>query len=205
MNCTCQNSGDLPAQKKNNARVALIDYGAKQNIIRRAAEARLRVTVFPATPAEEILAAHPDGVMLSNGPGNPADNPSASRRFAPCWASSPCSASVLGHQLMALAAGEAFTGEDEVRPSRRNPAVRRRRKPHLHHQPEPRLRRRVRLGEGRTFCASSRQRPHLRGVDYPEWNAFTVQFHPEACSGPKDTSFLFDRFMSMMGGESSCR
>ena len=43
------------------------------------------------------------------------------------------------------------------------------------------------------------------GIDYPEWNAFTVQFHPEACSGPKDTSFLFDRFMSMMGGESSCR
>ena len=43
------------------------------------------------------------------------------------------------------------------------------------------------------------------GADYTEWNAFTVQFHPEACSGPKDTSFLFDRFMSMMGGESSCR
>ena len=43
------------------------------------------------------------------------------------------------------------------------------------------------------------------GIDYPDLNAFTVQFHPEACSGPRDTSFLFDRFISMMGGERACR
>ena len=203
---TCRAPAVHPAQGETVRRVALIDYGAKRNIIRELQKRGCEVTVFPAaTAAEEILAAHPDGVMLSNGPGDPGENTFCIAQIAKLLGRVPLFGICLGHQLTALAAG-GRTEKMKYGHRGANQPVRE-------------------IGGSRTYITSqnhgyavvsdSVKAGQIRfvnandgtceGVDYPEWNAFTVQFHPEACSGPKDTSFLFDRFMSMMGGESSCR
>ena len=186
-------------------RVALIDYGAKRNIIRELQKRGCEVTVLPAsTPAEAILALQPDGVMLSNGPGDPGENTFCIAQIAKLLGRVPLFGICLGHQLTALAAG-GRTEKMKYGHRGANQPVRE-------------------LGGTRTYITSqnhgyavvseSIRKGQIRfvnandgtceGVDYPEWNAFTVQFHPEACSGPKDTSFLFDRFMTMMGGADTC-
>ena len=89
-------------------RVTLIDYGAKRNIIRELQKRGCSVTVVPAdTSAEEILAAEPDGVMLSNGPGDPAENTAQIETLRSLLGKVPMFGICLGHQLLALAAGSA--------------------------------------------------------------------------------------------------
>ena len=199
---TCAQPSVHPALGETKKRVALIDYGAKRNIIRELQKRGCEVTVLPAsTSAEAILAMQPDGVMLSNGPGDPGENTFCIAQIAQLLGNVPLFGICLGHQLTALAAG-GRTEKMKYGHRGANQPVRE-------------------LGGTRTYITSqnhgyavvseSVQKGQIRfvnandgtceGVDYPEWNAFTVQFHPEACSGPKDTSFLFDRFMSMMGGE----
>lgn len=94
----------LPGEGK---KVALLDLGAKRNIARSLNERGCQVTVYPAdTPAEEILASNPDGIMLSNGPGDPAENVEIIREIRKLYESNvPIFAICLGHQLMALATG----------------------------------------------------------------------------------------------------
>ena len=199
---TCAAASVHPAMGKTKKRVALIDYGAKRNIIRELQKRGCEVTVLPAsTSAEDILAMQPDGVMLSNGPGDPGENTFCIAQIAKLLGRVPLFGICLGHQLTALAAG-GRTEKMKYGHRGANQPVRE-------------------LGGTRTYITSqnhgyavvseSIRKGQIRfvnandgtceGVDYPEWNAFTVQFHPEACSGPKDTSFLFDRFMTMMGGE----
>ena len=143
-------------------RVALMDFGAKDNIARSLAERGCEVTVFPAlTPAEEIIAFHPDGIMLSNGPGDPKECTSIIEEIKKLYATDiPIFAICLGHQLMALA-----TGCD-------------------------------------THKMKYGHRGGNEGLSYTGKNIFTVQYHPEACPGPQDSRYLFDRFISMMKGES---
>ena len=203
---TCGEKSVHPALGEMKKRVALIDYGAKRNIVRELQKRGCEVTVYPAsTPAEEILASGCDGVMLSNGPGDPGENTFCIAQIAKLLGRLPLFGICLGHQLTALAAG----GRTEKMKYGHRGA----------NQPVKEL------GGTRTYITSqnhgyavvsdSIQKGVLRfvnandmsceGIDYPEFNAFTVQFHPEACSGPRDTSFLFDRFISMMGGECACR
>ena len=91
----------------NGKKVALMDFGAKKNIARSLNERGCEVTVYPAdTPAEEILAAAPDGIMLSNGPGDPKENTEIIKEIKKMYDSNvPIFAICLGHQLMALANG----------------------------------------------------------------------------------------------------
>ena len=91
----------------NGKRVALMDYGAKRNIARSLNERGMEVTVYPAdTPAEEVLKDKPDGIMLSNGPGDPAENVDIIKEVRKLYESDvPIFAICLGHQLMALATG----------------------------------------------------------------------------------------------------
>ena len=182
--------------------VVLVDYGAKRNIIRELCRRGCRVAVVPsATPAEEILARNPDGVMLSNGPGDPAENTTCIAEIRKLLGKVPLFGICLGHQLTALAAG----GETE--------------KMKFGHRGANQPVRDLETGRtwitsqnhGYTVNANSLPEGSLRfvnandntceGIDYPGYRAFTTQFHPEACAGPKDTSFLFDRFCRMMGGE----
>ena len=188
-----------PADGVQKYRVTLMDFGAKSNIVRSLTSRGCEVTVVPAqTSAEAILAASPDGVMLSNGPGDPAENVGIIAEIGQLLGRVPVFGICLGHQLMALASGGSTF---KLRYGHRGV-----------NQPVRDV-----LGT-RTFITSQNHGYAVdassvtggvvryvnandgtcEGMDYPDLKAFSVQFHPEACSGPKDTQFLFDRFCDMM-------
>ena len=200
---SCKEQAVYPAQGRKKFAVTLVDYGAKRNIIRSLTARGCEVTVVPQdTSAEAILAMHPDGVMLSNGPGDPAENTYCIEQIRKLLGRVPVFGICLGHQLTALAMGGRTVklkyGHRGV-----NQPVRE-------------------VGGTRTYITSQNHgyavvsesldgigRVNLvnandgtcEGVEYPGKQCFTVQFHPEACSGPHDTAFLFDRFLAMMGGQ----
>lgn len=183
-------------------KVALLDLGAKRNIARSLNERGCEVTVYPAlTSAEEILAANPDGIMLSNGPGDPKECTSVIEEIRKLYASDiPIFAICLGHQLMALANG-ADTHKMKYGHRGGNHPVRD-------------------LSDGRVYISSQNHGYVVdtdnldssvavpafenvndgtnEGLSYTGKNIFTVQYHPEACPGPRDSAYLFDRFMKMM-------
>lgn len=183
-------------------KVALLDLGAKRNIARNLNKRGCEVTVYPAlTTAEEILAAKPDGIMLSNGPGDPKECVTIIEEIKKLYDSDvPIFAICLGHQLMALANG-ADTYKMKYGHRGGNHPVRD-------------------LSTGRVYISSQNHgyvvdTEHLdpkiavpafenvndgtnEGLAYTGKNIFTVQYHPEACPGPQDSGYLFDRFMKMM-------
>lgn len=186
-------------------KVALLDFGAKNNIAKSLNERGCEVTIYPArTSAEEILATNPDGIMLSNGPGDPKDCGTIIDEVKKLYDSDvPIFAICLGHQLMALATG-ADTHKMKYGHRGGNHPVKD-------------------LATGRVYISSQNHgyvvdaegleekniaKPAFvnvndgtnEGMAYEGKNIFTVQFHPEACPGPQDSSYLFDRFMDMMGG-----
>lgn len=185
---------------KENFKVALLDYGAKANIIRCLTKRGCTVTSFPYnTSAEEILAGDVDGIMLSNGPGDPAENTYCIEQIKKLLGKKPLFGICLGHQLTALSVG--------------GKTVKLKYGHHGVNQPVKSL-----VGT-RTYITSQNHGyavdfPSLEnvgkeifinandgsceGIEYPEFKAFTVQFHPEACGGPRDTEFLFDCFIKMM-------
>ncbi len=187
-------------------KVALMDYGVKEHMIFCLQNRGCQVTVFPAhTAAETIFTGGFDGVMLSNGPGDPADNVAIIAEVKKFYESSlPIFAVCLGHQLLALATG-AQTRKMRFGHRGGNHPVKD-------------------LAAGRAFitsqnhgyvvCAESidpevAEVSHINvnegsveGLRYKRPNCFTVQFHPEASPGPKDTEYLFDRFIENMKGAS---
>lgn len=180
-------------------KIGLLDVGLKENIVRSLSMRGCDVMVYPAwTPAAEILADQPDGIMISNGPGDPKECTSIIAEVRKLYESNvPIFAICLGHQLMALATGsdtfklkyghrggnhpvkDLTTGRVyissqnhgyAVDESSVNPAI-----------AEPLF---VNVNDGTN-----------EGLIYKDKNIFTVQFHPEACPGPQDSGFLFDRFL----------
>lgn len=198
---TCSEKKVLPGKGK---KVALMDFGAKNNIAKSLNERGCEVTIWPAhTSAEEILATNPDGIMLSNGPGDPETNVDIIREVKKLYDSNtPIFAICLGHQLMALAVG-ASTHKMKYGHRGGNHPVKD-------------------LETGRVYISSQNHGYVVdienmdesiavpafynvndrtnEGLKYVGKDIFTVQFHPEACPGPQDTGFLFDRFIDMMGG-----
>ena len=196
---TCEEKYVLPGD---GFKVALMDFGAKRDIARSLNKRGCEVTVYPAlTTAEEILAANPDGIMLSNGPGDPKECVSIIKEIKKLYDSDvPIFAICLGHQLMALATG-ADTHKMKYGHRGANHPVKD-------------------LQTGKVYISSQNHgyvvdmdtlddkiaRPAFinvndktnEGLEYVGKNIFTVQFHPEACAGPKDSDYLFDRFMNMM-------
>ena len=189
--------GNAPETKK----VALLDLGAKRNIAQSLRERGCEVTVYPAhTSAEEILAAGHHGVMLSNGPGDPADNPFCIQQIQKLFGKLPMFGICLGHQMMALAAGaktkklkfghrganqpamDLETGEVSITSQNHGYAV-----------DETTL-----AGTGGKLRFVNVNDGTCEGVDYPEFHAFSLQFHPEAHGGPLDCLTAFDRFTAMM-------
>ena len=197
---TCAAPRTYPAEGQRRFRVALMDYGMKRNILRQLRQRGCEVTVYPAdTPAETVLAGACDGVMLSNGPGDPADNVFQIAQIKKLLGAVPLFGICLGHQLTALAAGGS-TYKLKFGHRGVNQPVKE-------------------VGGTRTYITSQNHGYAVsegvpggcvrfvnandgtcEGVDYPEKRAFTVQFHPEACAGPRDTAFLFDRFTALMEG-----
>jgi carbamoyl-phosphate synthase small subunit len=180
--------------------VVALDFGAKRNILRCLFDMGCRVTALPAsTPAAQILAENPDGIFLSNGPGDPAAVTYAIENIRSLLGKKPIFGICLGHQLLALALGaktsklkfghrglnqpvkDLVTGRVEITTqnhgfvvdvdSLRGVA----RSTHLH------------LNDGTS-----------EGLEAPDLKAFSVQYHPEAAAGPHDALYLFERFRSLM-------
>ncbi len=196
--------GRISTLKGKGKRVALMDFGAKRNIAKSLNERGCEVTVYPAsTGAEEILADKPDGIMLSNGPGDPKECREIIQELKKLYESDvPIFAICLGHQLMALANG---ADSHKMKYGHRGG----------NHPVKD-------LETGRVYISSQNHgyvvdTEHLdpavavpafinvndgtnEGLRYTGKKIFTVQFHPEACPGPQDSSYLFDRFIDMMGG-----
>ena len=194
-----------PVDSEQRFRVALMDYGVKQNMIDCLRRRGCEVTVYPAhTGADEVLSGGFDGVMLSNGPGDPADNTEIIAEIRKLYESDlPIFAVCLGHQLLALATG-ATTHKMVFGHRGGNHPVKD-------------------LEAGRCFITSQNhgyvvdedsvdpavaEVSHINvndgtveGLKYKRPNCFTVQFHPEASPGPEDTEYLFDRFIANMGGD----
>ena len=198
---SCKEPDRYQAEGEERFRVSLLDYGAKRNIVRELQKRGCTVTVLPATTsAEEILAADPDGVMLSNGPGDPAENTYQIEQIRKLLGKVPMFGICLGHQLTALAAGGStyklkYGHRGVNQPVRDVAGVRTYITSQNHGYAVDSDT--VKLGKVRFANANDGT---CEGIDYPELKAFTVQFHPEACTGPKDTSFLFDQFVELMKG-----
>ncbi|WP_298032960.1 carbamoyl phosphate synthase small subunit [uncultured Dysosmobacter sp.] len=198
---TCKEPAVYPAAGEEQFRVSLIDYGAKRNIIRELQKRGCTVTVLPASAAaEDILAVDPDGVMLSNGPGDPAENVFQIEQIKKLLGRVPMFGICLGHQLTALAAGGStyklkYGHRGVNQPVRDLNGVR----TYITSQNHGYAVDGQSIKVGRVSFANANDGT-CEGIDYPGFKAFTVQFHPEACTGPKDTSFLFDRFVDLMKG-----
>ena len=200
---SCREASVHPAEGEERFRVSLLDYGAKRNIVRELQKRGCTVTVLPATTsAEKILAADPNGVMLSNGPGDPAENVYQIEQIRKLLGKVPMFGICLGHQLTALAAGGStyklkYGHRGVNQPVRDVEGVR----TYITSQNHGYAVDSDTAKLGRVRFANANDGT-CEGIDYPELKAFTVQFHPEACTGPKDTAFLFDRFVDLMkGGE----
>ena len=198
---TCKEPTVHPAVGEEMFKVSLLDYGAKNNIIRELQKRGCTVTVLPATTsAEDILTSDPDGVMLSNGPGDPAENVYEIAQIKKLLGKVPMFGICLGHQLTALAVGgktyKLKYGHRGVnQPVRDVNGVR----TFITSQNHGYAVDSDSIQTGRLSFANANDGT-CEGIDYPDLKAFTVQFHPEACTGPKDTSFLFDRFVELMKG-----
>ena len=197
-----------------NFHVILWDFGAKANIQRELEKRGCKVTVVPYdTTAEKILSMKPNGIMLSNGPGDPAENVGIIQEIRKICeynkdqlvAPSTGSGTVvifgicLGHQMLALARG---CKTSKLKYGHRGG----------NHPCKDTLTGRVYItSQNHGYAVESSSLPDfakmsfvnvndetVEGITYTDIPAFSVQFHPEACGGPHDTNFLFDRFLEMM-------
>ncbi|MBR5381262.1 MAG: glutamine-hydrolyzing carbamoyl-phosphate synthase small subunit [Oscillospiraceae bacterium] len=181
--------------------VVAIDCGMKKNIVRSLVRRGCKVTVVPwNTPAETIRALRPDGVFLSNGPGDPTDVPETIGTVRALLGSCPIFGICLGHQLLSLACGavtyklkfghrggnhpvkDLTTGKIEITSQNHSYAV-----------------------DMESLSKTPLKATHINlldgtveGVEWEEGRAFSVQYHPESAPGPQDSAYLFDRFIRMM-------
>lgn len=196
---TCKKTSVLKGGKY---KVALLDIGAKRNIARSLNERDCEVTIYPAsTPAEEILADNPDGIMLSNGPGDPKECVSIIEEIKKLYQTDiPIFAICLGHQLMALATGAnthkmkyGHRGGNHPVKNLQTGKVYISSQNHGYVVDETTI-----LPEVAEVAFINVNDGTVEGLRYKNKNIFTVQFHPEACPGPQDSATLFDEFIHMM-------
>lgn len=186
--------------KKSGRKVVVWDFGAKENIIRELVKRGCNVVRVPANyTAEQILALAPDGLMLTNGPGDPAENVGVIDNIRKLAGKLPVFGICLGHQLFALAMGGktrkmkyGHRGTNQPVKNLETGTVYISSQNHGYEVINDSVR-----GVGRLSFVNANDNT-CEGVDYDELNAFTVQFHPEACAGPLDASYLFDRFIANM-------
>jgi len=184
-------------------RIVAVDYGIKQNILRMLVSHGFDVTVVPAgTTAESILGRRPDGVFLSNGPGDPEGVPYATEEVRKILGKLPIFGICLGHQILGLALGgktfklkfghhgcnqpvkDLATGKVAITSQNHNFSV----------DPES-------LGGKARITHVNLNDDTVEGLSVPSMRCFSVQYHPEASPGPHDSRYLFTRFYRYLVGE----
>ena len=211
--CNSQTEISYLRHPRNAPHIVLFDFGAKLNIQRELEKRGCKVTLVPYnTTAEEVLKMHPDGIMLSNGPGDPAENvgvieeirklceynkqvvsTSSTTRVIPIFGI------CLGHQMLALARGCKTSKLKYGHRGGNHPCK------------DTETGRVYITSQNHGYAVENTSLPHyakmsffnvndgtVEGITYTDIPAFSVQFHPEACGGPHDTNFLFDRFLKMI-------
>ncbi len=192
-----------PERSKEQFRVAAFDLGIKENILRLLVDSGARVRVFPAfTTSDEILAYDPDGVFLSNGPGDPEGVPYVAETVRNLIGKKPIFGICLGHQILGLSlGGRTFklvfghhganhpvrrldTGQVEITSQNHNFAV----------DPDT-------LKSEVDVTHINLNDHTLEGMKHRKYPVFSIQYHPEASPGPHDSAYLFDRFKAMMVGD----
>ena len=184
--------------KGNGPKVAIMDYGVKQNIVDNFAQRGCDITIFPAlTPAEEVLASEPDLIFLSNGPGDPDDLEEIVNNVKKMIGKKPVVGICLGHQIL----GKVFGGktsklkfghrggnhpvkdleEDRVFITAQNHGY------YVSEVPECMRDTQINLNDNT-----------VEGMRHKELPVYSVQYHPEACPGPKDSTYVFDKFLELL-------
>ena len=185
---------------KRKFRVVAYDFGIKQNILRMLVDQGCDVRIVPAEfPAERVLALKPDGVFLSNGPGDPAVCDYAVENVRKLLGKKPVFGICLGHQILGLALGaktfklkfghhggnqpvkDLTTGRVEITAQNHGFAI------------DPQN-----LPQGVEVTHVNLNDQTVEGLRHKKWKAFSVQYHPEASPGPHDSHYLFGRFIEMM-------
>ncbi len=196
----CKEKAVFPAKGEKKYTVAAVNYGTTGNLIEQLTERGCEVQVFPYdAKAEEILASGADGILLTDGPGDPAENAACIEEIKKLFGAKPVFAVGLSHQMLAIAAG-AKTYKLTYGHRGGNQPVKR-------------------IADGRTYITTQNHgyavdadslpggasasyvnaNDHTcEGVEYAWKNAFSVQFHPIACKGPQDTTFLYKSFAELM-------
>jgi carbamoyl-phosphate synthase small subunit len=178
------------------------DYGLKRNILRLLAAHGCRVTVVPATlPAADVLALAPDGVFLSNGPGDPAAVDYGIDAVRSLLGKVPIFGICLGHQILGLALGGEtyklkFGHRGGNQPVQYAPSGKVEISSHNHGFAV----RAENLPAGVQVTHTNLNDGCVEGLSAPALRAFSVQYHPEAAPGPHDARYLFDSFIKLMEG-----
>ena len=198
---SCKRAQVFPSSGKEKYRVALLDYGAKHHIVESLQERGCRVMVLPHdSTAEDVLALEPDGLMLSNGPGDPKENVFEIQQLKKLMGRLPIFGICLGHQILSLSYGaktyklkfghrggnhpikNLSTDKIEITAQNHSYAV------NLNSlQNAPLTATHINLLDNT-----------VEGVECVHDRAFGVQDHPESAPGPQDSGYLFDRFITLM-------
>ena len=176
------------------------DFGVKRNILRKLTRAGCKVKVIPAkTPAEDVLAEKPDGVFLSNGPGDPAAVTYAIKNVKALMGKVPVFGICLGHQILSLALNattyklrfghhggnqpimDSKSGKVEITSQNHGFAVKQNS-----------------LQGNVEITSTNLNDDTVEGIEHKDWPIFSVQYHPEASPGPHDSDYLFDKFTGLM-------
>ncbi|GKX28022.1 carbamoyl-phosphate synthase small chain [Vallitalea longa] len=188
---------EIKVQDGQGLHIAIMDFGIKQNIIDSFKKRGCKLTIFPAgANAEDILAVEPDGVFLSNGPGDPKDIPESIVEIKKLVGKKPITGICLGHQLLALALG----GNTEKLKFGHRGAN--------HPVKDMKTGKIMITSQNHGYVVTGEGLPEdvnvthinvndntIEGMRHNKYSIYSIQFHPEACPGPYDTAGIFDEFI----------
>ena len=199
--CSVETETTVEAVGEEKYEVTLIDYGSKSDIIKALTERGCKVRVMPySATAEEILAADPDGIMLSGGAGDPAENVFCIEQIKKLMGKCPIFGIALGHELLALADGGMtyklkYGHRGSNQPVREADGT----KTYITAQNHGYAVASDSTKNGKVSYVNVNDKS-CEGIEYPTLSAFSVQFNPDNWKGQRGTAFLYDKFIEMMGG-----